>query len=85
MYTMALMQDMMLLMHLSALLEKEWQKQQMIKKTKKFKKRIHQYRQRLANKKRHQKACAHETSYSHEYGLFSTFRPPIALKMNYTY
>ncbi len=85
MYTMSLMQNTIFLLHLSVILEKELQKQQMMKKIKKFKKRVHQHRKRLANKKRHQQNCELAVSYLHEHGLFSTQKSNFACNMNYTF
>lgn len=87
-YTMALMQHMILCMHLQSILEKEWQKQQMLKKMKKFKKRIHQYRKRLA-KKRHARELHADTTFRlQQFGLFSNVsdvQTSLSLNMNYTY
>lgn len=85
MYTMALMQDVMFFLQLSAILEKEWQKQQMIKKFKKFKKRIHQYRKRLSKKKRQHQAYSHAENDLQTYSLFSMHQARYVLEMGYTY
>lgn len=85
MYTMTLMQDVMFFLQLSAILEKEWQKQQMIKKFKKFKKRIHQYRKRMAKKKRQHQDYAHVENNLQAYSLFAMPQARYALEMSYTY